>query len=63
MRLAIQRGRAARPGLPVGVCGEVGGDEHSVAFIDDCGADYVSCSPLRVPAALWAAAQSALRKH
>jgi len=60
IRMAIERGRAARPGLPVGVCGEVGGDERSVPFFVAAGVDYVSCSPYRVPVALLAAAQAGM---
>ncbi|MGW2022925.1 pyruvate, phosphate dikinase [Streptomyces decoyicus] len=49
--LALEEGRAARPGLPVGVCGEHGGDPDSIHFFDSAGVDYVSCSPYRVPIA------------
>ena len=59
--MAVQSGRAARPGLEVGVCGEHGGDPTSVAFFHRIGLDYVSCSPYRVPIARLAAAQAALR--
>ncbi len=58
--MAVQRGRAARPGLEVGVCGEHGGDTPSIRFFHDAGLDYVSCSPFRVPIARVAAAQAAL---
>jgi pyruvate, orthophosphate dikinase len=58
--LGAERGRAARPGLKLGVCGEHGGDPPSIAFFDRVGLDYVSCSPYRVPVARLAAAQSAL---
>ncbi len=51
VRIAVERGRAARPGLTVGVCGEHGGDPASVRFFDAAGLDYVSCSPFRVPVA------------
>ncbi len=61
MRLATEGGRAARPGLKVGICGEHGGDPSSVAFCHDLGLDYVSCSPFRLPIARLAAAQAALR--
>ncbi len=60
--MAVERGRAARPGLKVGICGEHGGDPASVAFFDRAGLDYVSCSPFRVPIARLAAAQAALRR-
>ncbi|WP_344518058.1 putative PEP-binding protein, partial [Paractinoplanes durhamensis] len=51
VRTAVERGRAARPDLTVGVCGEHGGDPASVRFFDGAGLDYVSCSPFRVPIA------------
>ncbi|GAB3437450.1 pyruvate, phosphate dikinase [Phycicoccus ginsengisoli] len=51
VRTAAQRGRAARPGLELGVCGEHAGDPASIAFLASCGVDYVSCSPPRVPVA------------
>ena len=51
VRLAVEEGRAARPDLKVGVCGEHGGDPDSVHFFHDAGLDYVSCSPFRVPVA------------
>jgi pyruvate,orthophosphate dikinase len=60
VRLATERGRAARPDLKVGICGEHGGDPSSIAFCHDIGLDYVSCSPFRVPVARLAAAQAAL---
>ncbi|MGH9751048.1 MAG: pyruvate, phosphate dikinase, partial [Candidatus Polarisedimenticolia bacterium] len=60
VRWAIERGRAARPALKIGICGEHGGDPHSVRFCHAVGMDYVSCSPLRVPIARLAAAQAAL---
>ena len=60
VRLGTERGRAARPGLKVGVCGEHGGDPASVAFFHGAGLDYVSCSPFRVPVARLAAAHAAL---
>ncbi|MBW7945345.1 MAG: pyruvate, phosphate dikinase [Sphingomonadaceae bacterium] len=59
--LAAERGRAARPGLKLGICGEHGGDPASIAFCEKTGLDYVSCSPYRVPIARLAAAQAALR--
>ena len=60
VRLACERGRAARKGLKLGICGEHGGDPASVAFFHSEGLDYVSCSPYRVPIARLAAAQAAL---
>ncbi|HZG08226.1 MAG TPA: pyruvate, phosphate dikinase [Allosphingosinicella sp.] len=59
--LAAERGRAARPGLKLGICGEHGGDPTSIAFCEKTGLDYVSASPYRVPIARLAAAQAALR--
>jgi pyruvate,orthophosphate dikinase len=51
IRIAVQEGRAARPGLKIGICGEHGGDPDSVHFFAEVGLDYVSCSPFRVPVA------------
>jgi pyruvate,orthophosphate dikinase len=61
VRLAADRGRAARPGIKLGICGEHGGDPRSIAFCEAVGLDYVSCSPYRVPVARLAAAQAALK--
>jgi pyruvate,orthophosphate dikinase len=61
VRTAVEKGRAARPGIEIGVCGEHGGDPASIAFFEEIGLDYVSCSPFRVPVARLAAAQAALR--
>jgi pyruvate,orthophosphate dikinase len=58
--IALARGRAARPGLEAGICGEHGGDPDSIRFCHDAGLDYVSCSPFRVPIARVAAAQAAI---
>ena len=58
VKIAFERGRATRPELVVGVCGETGGDPASIAFYDGVGLDYVSCSPFRVPLARLAAAQA-----
>jgi pyruvate,orthophosphate dikinase len=58
--LAVERGRAARPGLKLGICGEHGGDPTSIHFCQAVGLDYVSCSPYRVPIARLAAAQAVL---
>jgi pyruvate,orthophosphate dikinase len=60
VRMGIERGRKARPGLKVGICGEHGGDPDSIAFCYEVGMDYVSCSPFRVPIARLAAAQAVL---
>ena len=60
VRIAVERGRAARPDLKLGICGEHGGDPKSVRFCHRIGLDYVSCSPYRVPIARLAAAQAAL---
>jgi pyruvate,orthophosphate dikinase len=60
IRLAVERGRATRPALKIGICGEHGGDPASVGFCHRAGLDYVSCSPFRVPIARVAAAQAAL---
>jgi pyruvate,orthophosphate dikinase len=62
VRIAVERGRAARPGIKLGICGEHGGDPASIAFFDAVGLDYVSCSPYRVPIARLAAAQATLRR-
>jgi pyruvate,orthophosphate dikinase len=61
MRIAVERGRGAKDGLKLGICGEHGGEPDSVAFCHGLGLDYVSCSPYRVPLARLAAAQAALR--
>jgi pyruvate,orthophosphate dikinase len=60
VRLGAWVGREAHPGLKLGICGEHGGDPDSIAFFDRAGLDYVSCSPLRIPIARIAAAQSAI---
>jgi pyruvate,orthophosphate dikinase len=60
VEMAVGRGRATKPGLKVGVCGEHGGDPASVAHFHRYGLDYVSCSPFRVPIARVAAARAAL---
>jgi pyruvate,orthophosphate dikinase len=59
--IAAERGRATKPKLKLGICGEHGGDPASIAFCEATGLDYVSCSPYRVPIARLAAAQAALR--
>jgi pyruvate,orthophosphate dikinase len=60
VRWATDRGREARPGLKVGICGEHGGEARSVRFCDAAGLDYVSCSPYRIPIARLAAAHASL---
>ena len=60
MKIGCERGRATRPDLKLGICGEHGGDPASVAFCHKVGLNYVSCSPYRVPIARLAAAQAAL---
>jgi pyruvate,orthophosphate dikinase len=62
MRMGVEKGRAARPDLKIGICGEHGGEPTSVEFCHRIGLDYVSCSPYRVPIARLAAAQAALRE-
>ncbi len=60
VRIATERGRGTKPNLKLGICGEHGGDPASIAFCEELGLDYVSCSPYRVPVARLAAAQAAL---
>jgi pyruvate,orthophosphate dikinase len=60
VRIAVEEGRRARPGLKMGVCGEHGGDPDSVHFFHDVGLDYVSCSPFRVPVARLEAGRAAV---
>ena len=60
VRIGVEKGRATKPGLKTGVCGEHGGDPDSVAFFNSVGLDYVSCSPFRVPIARFAAAKAVL---
>ncbi|MDB5544588.1 MAG: pyruvate, phosphate dikinase [Hyphomicrobiales bacterium] len=62
VRIAAERGRATRPDIKLGICGEHGGDPASIEFCERTGLDYVSCSPFRVPIARLAAAQAALGK-
>ena len=62
MRIAVERGRGVKPELKMGICGEHGGEQRSVAFCHEIGLDYVSCSPYRVPLARLAAAQAALKE-
>jgi len=60
VRIAVEKGRKTKPSLKLGICGEHGGDPASIAFCQEAGLDYVSCSPYRVPVARLAAAQAAL---
>jgi len=62
VRIGVERGRATSPDISLGVCGEHGGDPDSIAFFEEVGLDYVSCSPFRVPVARVAAAQAAIRR-
>ncbi len=61
IQMSVEKGRATRPDLKIGICGEQGGDPASVDFCFRCGLNYVSCSPYRVPIARLAAAQSAIK--
>jgi pyruvate,orthophosphate dikinase len=63
MRIAVERGRATKDEIKLGICGEHGGEPESVAFCHRLGLDYVSCSPYRVPLARLAAAQAALAEQ
>ena len=61
VEMGVTRGRATRPDIKLGICGEHGGDADSIGFFEEAGLDYVSCSPFRVPAARLAAAQAAIK--
>lgn len=61
MQMAVEKGRASRKNLKIGICGEHGGDPESVEFCHEMGLNYVSCSPFRVPVARLAAAQAAIK--
>jgi pyruvate, orthophosphate dikinase len=61
VRAGVAKGRAVRPDLHVGVCGEHGGDPRSIGFFEEVGLDYVSCSPFRIPVARLEAARARLR--
>ncbi|MEH6726679.1 MAG: putative PEP-binding protein, partial [Hyphomicrobiales bacterium] len=61
VRMGAERGRASRPDIKLGICGEHGGDPASIHFCQSIGLDYISCSPYRVPIARLAAAQAALK--
>ncbi len=63
VRMASERGRATRPEIKLGICGEHGGDPASIRFCEEVGLDYVSCSPYRVPIARLAAAQAAVKSR
>ena len=63
IRIAEERGHAQRPGMKMGICGEHGGDPASIAFCEEVGLDYVSCSPYRVPIARLAAAQAKIKSN
>jgi pyruvate,orthophosphate dikinase len=58
VQYAVDQGRAARPDLHIGICGEHGGDPDSIHFFDRAGLDYVSCSPYRIPVARLEAGRS-----
>ncbi|MBO4601046.1 MAG: hypothetical protein J5634_02295, partial [Bacilli bacterium] len=60
IKMAAEKGKATRPDIHLGVCGETGGDPKSIEFYNAVGLDYVSCSPFRVPVARLAAAQAAI---
>ena len=61
VKMAVEKGRSAKPNLKLGICGEHGGDPSSIEFFHNVGLDYVSCSPFRVPVARLAAAQAEVR--
>jgi pyruvate,orthophosphate dikinase len=63
VKMAVEKGRSARPDIKLGICGEHGGEPSSVAFCHNVGLDYVSCSPYRVPIARLAAAQAAIASN
>jgi pyruvate,orthophosphate dikinase len=63
VKIAKEKGRAVKPDLKLGICGEHGGDPASIHFCEEAGLDYVSCSPYRVPVARLAAAQAALNSN
>ena len=63
VKMAAEKGRATRPDIKLGICGEHGGDPSSVEFCHNVGLNYVSCSPFRVPIARLAAAQAAIKAN
>ena len=62
MKIAIEKGKATRPNIKLGICGEHGGDPSTVEFCHEIGLTYVSCSPYRVPLARLAAAQAVVKE-
>ncbi|MCA9904247.1 MAG: pyruvate, phosphate dikinase, partial [Anaerolineae bacterium] len=62
IRIAVEKGRAQRPSIEIGICGEHGGEPHSIDFCHRAGLNYVSCSPFRVPIARLSAAHAALKQ-
>ncbi|MBE7210929.1 MAG: pyruvate, phosphate dikinase, partial [Gluconacetobacter diazotrophicus] len=63
VRIGVEKGRGTKEGLKLGICGEHGGDPASIAFCEELGLDYVSCSPFRIPIARLAAAQASLARQ
>ncbi|MGL4450651.1 MAG: pyruvate, phosphate dikinase [Sarcina sp.] len=63
MKIAVEKGRKAKPNLELGICGEHGGDPVSIEFCDKIGIDYISCSPFRIPIAKLAAAQAEVKNN
>ena len=63
IKMAAEKGRATRPNIKLGICGEHGGDPSSIEFCHNIGLNYVSCSPFRVPIARLAAAQAAIKEQ
>ncbi len=63
VEIAVEKGRKQNKNLKLGICGEHGGDPHSISFCSNVGLNYVSCSPYRVPVARLAAAQAELKKN
>ncbi|MBA2127273.1 pyruvate, phosphate dikinase [Hyphomicrobium methylovorum] len=63
VKIGVDRGRSVKPDIKTGICGEHGGDSKSIAFFEDIGLDYVSCSPFRVPIARLSAAQATIRRR
>ena len=61
MKIAVNKGKAARPGIKLGICGEHGGDPSSIEFCHGLHIDYVSCSPYRVPVAIISSAQASIK--
>ena len=61
IKMAVEKGKATRPNIKLGICGEHGGEPKSIEFCHNIGLQYVSCSPFRVPVARLAAAQAAVK--